>query len=90
MKGITSPYVYVGGPMTSFGIHIEDGDLCSINFLHEGAEKVWIIVPGSEGKKLEALINENTSGLCANYIRHKTTIIPPCMLVANRIKFAKV
>lgn len=90
MKGITKPYVYVGGPMTSFGIHIEDGNLASINYLHEGATKVWIIVPGAEGKKLESIIHENTFELCVQYIRHKTTIVSPSMLKENVIKFAKV
>lgn len=41
MAGIQSPFVYVGAPLTSFGFHLEDGDLNSINYLHEGDPKIW-------------------------------------------------
>lgn len=41
MSGITDPWLYVGGPLTAFGMHAEDGNLNSINFNHMGAIKVW-------------------------------------------------
>lgn len=41
MSGITKPYLYVGGPLTGFGMHAEDGNLNSINFNHSGAIKLW-------------------------------------------------
>lgn len=44
MDGIQSPFVYVGGPLTSFGLHLEDGNLNSINFLHRGFPKIWYIL----------------------------------------------
>ena len=41
--GINTPYIYVGGKYSIFGLHIEDVDLFSINFLHKGASKLWIM-----------------------------------------------
>lgn len=31
--GINTPYVYVGTPFTVFALHLEDGNLCAINYL---------------------------------------------------------
>lgn len=41
MRGITRPYLYVGSMFTAFGIHLEDGNLNSVNFHHAGASKMW-------------------------------------------------
>lgn len=41
MPGIQAPMVYVGGMFTSFAWHVEDGNLCSINYLHAGKPKFW-------------------------------------------------
>lgn len=90
MKGITSPFVYVGGPMTSFAFHIEDGNLGSINYNHAGDIKCWYVVPGREGDKLENLIKETTAGLCDLLIRHKIVMVSPSILQDNGIEFARV
>ncbi|XP_055307473.1 probable lysine-specific demethylase 4A [Sitodiplosis mosellana] len=41
MPGIQKPYIYFGTPLSMFAFHIEDGNLNSINFLHDGEPKVW-------------------------------------------------
>lgn len=41
MDGINCSYVYVGAPGSSFGFHLEDGNLASINYLHRGKPKIW-------------------------------------------------
>lgn len=41
IEGIQSPNIYVGSPLTSFGYHIEDGHLNSINYLHHGGQ--WFL-----------------------------------------------
>lgn len=41
MDGINTPYFYVGGPLTAFGLHLEDGNLGSIKYNHTGAPKIW-------------------------------------------------
>lgn len=87
MDGIHTPYVYVGMSATCFGFHIEDGDLCSINYHHGGAPKLWYIVPGPEGRKLEKIV---ASKECSQYIRHKNTMVPPSLLKKHKIEFSRV
>lgn len=41
MPGIQKPYIYFGTTFSLFAFHLEDGNLNSINYLHEGAPKVW-------------------------------------------------
>ncbi len=36
LKGITTPYLYIGGYGTLFAWHVEDYNLPSINYLHYG------------------------------------------------------
>lgn len=62
MPGINTPYLYVGSKHTVFGAHIEDGDLCSINYLHRGDPKFWYSIPKSEHKKLERLAQKCAQG----------------------------
>lgn len=93
MPGIQKPYVYIAMRGTSFGFHLEDGDLYAVNYLHYGAPKVWIFVPNEEGKKLEHLVQELVSSSpieCDFYLRHKTLLIKPSMLVKHNISYAKV
>lgn len=93
MQGINRPFVNVGRALTSFAIHLEDGDLFSINYLHKGGNKIWYVVPAEEGKKLEELANtllppEKTG--CSLAIRHKKLMITPSMLAKHGIRFARV
>jgi hypothetical protein len=53
IEGVSRPWMYLGNPLSTFCWHTEDQFLCSINFLHEGASKIWYTVPGSEREKLE-------------------------------------
>lgn len=41
IPGIHDPYLYIGQVFSSFAIHLEDGNLNSINYNHEGAPKLW-------------------------------------------------
>lgn len=93
MGGIHKPYLYVGSYLTYFGIHLEDSDLCSINYLHEGAAKVWYFIPSSEHGKLERLAERfgRAVGItCDNFLRHKSLMIPPAILRKNGIRFSRV
>lgn len=91
MPGIQSPYTYVGQAFSSFGMHLEDGNLGSINFLHSGAEKLWYIIPKEENHKLERFCKKVSKNVaCTFYLRHKTLMISPSILKKNGIKFARV
>jgi hypothetical protein len=44
LPGMSWPYFYVGLPHSCFPVHIEDGALWSVNFLHYGAHKIWLVI----------------------------------------------
>lgn len=92
IPGVNSPYVNYGMKNASFGIHCEDSNMASINFLHEGEPRTWYSVPQSCAEKLENLVQTwvpRTIG-CDLFIRHKTVLIPPETLQMHRIDYAKV
>lgn len=41
IPGIHTPFVYVGFIFSPFGFHLEDGNLYSINYNHDGKPKLW-------------------------------------------------
>lgn len=93
LMGIHKPFLYVGSHITYFGFHLEDADLSSINYLHQGASKVWYIVPTSEHTKLEQLAQKFVKSVgttCSKFIRHKALMISPATLKRNKIRFSRV
>lgn len=53
VKGINTPYCYVGSWKAFFCWHTEDLDLSGINFLHEGKSKFWYAINCNDRKILE-------------------------------------
>lgn len=84
VRGVTTPYCYVGSWKALFCWHKEDLDLAAINYLHEGAPKYWYTIPASQSHILEAhaksLFPEHF-GRCSEHLRHKTTLISPQVLL---------
>lgn len=93
MEGIQTPFGYYGSYLTYFGMHLENGNLNSFNYLHSGEPKHWYFVPSSENVKLEKLGNifgKAVETTCKHFLRHKTLMIPPSILRQNGIKFGRV
>ena len=44
VKGINTPYCYVGSWKAFFCWHTEDLDLSGVNFIHEGKSKFWYAI----------------------------------------------
>ena len=53
VRGVNTPYCYIGSWKTMFCWHKEDLDLSAINYLHHGKSKFWYGVPASQGHILE-------------------------------------
>ena len=90
--GVTSPYIYVGAWKTLFAWHKEDMDLYSINYNHLGKQKFWYAVPVEDSEKFENFMKKNFSEAareCPDFLRHKTFLAYPGLLLNNNIKLHK-
>lgn len=93
MPGINTPFLYFGMWKTSFGWHVEDMDLYSINYHHFGHPKTWYIVPPAYGYMLEQLADQlypDFANECTNHMRHKMLLISPIVLKRHNIPFKKI
>jgi hypothetical protein len=105
MDGITTPYLYFGRQGTSFGFHKEDVDLHSINYLHHGANKIWIVISPKYGPMLDALALKMLAGRCNDCLaksspidygqcdqplRHKSLLFSPDLLKEAGIPFTTI
>lgn len=52
IKGVNSPYCYVGQWKALFAWHKEDLDLSAINYVHKGKSKFWYAVQSDMGPYL--------------------------------------
>ena len=76
--GITSPYLYIGGPNTIFGCHTEDYNLSSINVHHEGSAKFWYVFSSKDFQNINSYVKAQIPESfveCSQYMRHKTVIL---------------
>jgi hypothetical protein len=76
-----------------FGWHKEDMDLYSINYLHNGKPKFWYGIDLDCNEKFENFVKNKFPEYfkeCPEYLRHKTTLIYPKLLLDNGIKLTKM
>jgi histone demethylase JARID1 len=57
ISGMSVPWMYIGGPLSTFCWHKEDHYTLSANYSHLGAPKKWYSIPASFSEKFEELIN---------------------------------
>jgi len=75
-----------------FGWHKEDLDLYSINYLHTGKSKFWYGIDLRDNQKFEMFMRSmfpDNYKLCSEFIRHKTTLVHPNVLLGAGIRLVK-
>lgn len=93
MIGVQTPYTYIGMIFSTFGCHVEDSDLYSINFNHGDDDKLWYSIKPSGHEALEKLVDEIKPKLpdtCEKHLRHKRLVFPPSLLKERNIPFTRV
>jgi hypothetical protein len=84
--------MYIGAWKTLFAWHKEDMDLYSINYNHLGKQKFWYAVPLEDSKKFEEFMQKSFPEAykeCPEFLRHKTYLVHPEILLKNGIKLHK-
>ena len=80
VRGLHDPYAYraYGSLGAIFGMHIEDCETFSINYLYKGS-KIWVIVPPSSAALLEKKFRENSAAAqlnkCSQFIREHASYL---------------
>lgn len=77
LAGIHTSFLYIGTKFSIFTWHVEDYNLCSISFLHEGAPKVWYVIAEKDMKAFEELYSKYVAdyGDCSKPLSHKTIFL---------------
>lgn len=58
ISGMTVPWVYIGGPLSTFCWHKEDHYTLSANYSHLGAPKKWYGISAKDSFKFEEIVNK--------------------------------
>ncbi len=96
--GINTPYLYVATASSPkccpalFAMHVEDSRLYSLNFLHAGAPKYWVVVDPRDAERLERRICESCrrpppQRLCRQFVRHLSLWVPVEVLTQWDIRY---
>ncbi|KAE8251394.1 hypothetical protein A4X06_0g2704 [Tilletia controversa] len=83
IAGVTTPYLYFGMWQATFSWHVEDMDLCSINYIHFGAPKQWYAIPQKDAKRFETAMETSfpsDAKRCKQFLRHKSFLVKPSVL----------
>jgi len=92
VSGITIPMMYVGMVFSTFCWHVEDDYLYSINFLHDGAPKVWYGVSSFACTQFEQTMKEALPDLFEvqpDLLHHLTTMFSPIDLLEAGVPVVK-
>ncbi len=103
VRGVHSPSLYFRGPAPGapFELHCEDHWLYSLNYLHRGAPKYWLVVPPHERKHLEKCLWGNLGArwgapwqqrppACSQFMRHLGVWVSPGALCGWDVNFELV
>ncbi len=88
--GIHTPFLYVAatgdhGAAAPFALHLEDSVLYSLNYLHMGASKFWVVVHPYDRERLKRRLrdsyrpkshNDPNPRACSQFVRHMSVWVP--------------
>ncbi|KAF1970864.1 JmjC-domain-containing protein [Bimuria novae-zelandiae CBS 107.79] len=84
IPGVNTPFWYISQcDWTPATLHVEDGNLGSVNLLLAGAPKLWLFIPECEKTNIERCMEELYGPgrvPCSQKIRHYNAIISPTLL----------
>ncbi|PKK47189.1 hypothetical protein CI102_9061, partial [Trichoderma harzianum] len=89
IKGITTPYWYLGGKFAGTAFHKEDCDLRSMEVVIYGY-RLWMIISTQDTKRFEEWVRRfwgENAGHSDQWLRRLNLILPPSMLKAANIEF---
>ncbi|MFI5206171.1 MAG: lysine-specific demethylase, partial [Candidatus Paceibacterales bacterium] len=92
LLGVNTTFLYIASRFSFFGLHVEDVNLPSINYLHLGKSKVWYSVPTSASKQVEDMLSRAYPydyKKCSEFIRHKRYLVHPNTLTLHSIPWTK-
>jgi hypothetical protein len=93
ISGITMPWYYFGMIFSTFCWHTEDLYLYSLNYMHDGAPKIWYGISSKEKEKMDEYIKNKYYAILLKEpdLIHKLTVhIDPKELKANGINVYRV
>jgi len=88
ISGINIPWFYLGMLYSSFCWHYEDLMMYSINYMHEGAGKMWYSIPSNEREKFEKVAKKKYKSLYQedpNFLLNINSMICPDYLTKNGV-----
>lgn len=91
--GVTSPFIYHGGPISTFGLHCEDSNLCSFSYNHGPSAKIWYIIPPKNATQLENVMRKTFPDdfkICDGILQHKYFFLTREFLEKHQIPYARV
>lgn len=93
-QGVNGTMLLIAGALTSFPWHDEDLSLASINYLHWGADKIWIIIHRKSTCIFRQAIIDDFAQYekirCSNPLKHKNYLTNLKWLDAHKIKYSIV
>ena len=83
IPGLNRSMLYFGRWRSFFAMHTEDCELQGASYLHCGAPKRWYVVPPAYAERVRTLtanLYPEARKACAQFLRHKTTLLAPAVL----------
>eukprot|EP00746_Dinoflagellata_sp_MGD_P148574 gnl/MRDRNA2_/MRDRNA2_80768_c0_seq1.p1 gnl/MRDRNA2_/MRDRNA2_80768_c0~~gnl/MRDRNA2_/MRDRNA2_80768_c0_seq1.p1 ORF type:complete len:853 (+),score=142.75 gnl/MRDRNA2_/MRDRNA2_80768_c0_seq1:697-3255(+) len=93
IEGCSTPWLYLGSPLSAFAWHNEDHYLYSASVHHWGPPKVWYGVPGKSAGHFEDCFRRICPDLfqaVPDLLQHLVTMIPPWELSARSIPVSRI